>query len=693
MAGSMVAKSMAIRTIPALYQSISFFHLFFIRIDVRCFSETVNASAKTVVNQNNNSVSSAKISNATDEQKKIMETQKIIMDNVNKITESTIHNLDDLPKNNKNRYDFLFPESKTCKYSSKIINGTGHICTLTAHYCMHPKEAGPMISKGWKATKNGLHHIWISTKLLGKEMATGTKLGYKMALGGMLSRREKKQLTRAVGDTLRMIPFSVFIIVPFMEFTLPFFLTFFPNMLPSTFESETSKETKMQKSLETRLSLATVFQDAIEQMAKTKLEDGKDRDSAESLLTAIQEARDGQLKSTTEIVELSKLFSNDITIDNMPRTQLVTLCRFMGVATYGPEEYLRVQLRSKIKYLITDDLEIFYEGLDDLTVSELRTACQERGMMSTKLNKAGYYNQMKEWLNLSVNEKVPITLLLLSNAMSITSRQNNMIENLSSSISSLSDSTVKEAIIEAAPSDDKLAKAIKYQVIKEEEKKIKEEQVIQTIIDNNDQSEESAIPSDSVTSTSSETINPESIAIETHTENGEKATLSIKELETLKAMASKSYVVNERETLEELKKEIKETAQETKEEEVEKPEIVDKAINYLNKMLKNIEVDLNHLDHQIGDSKKILDYDNDGNIHKYELGVALLKGLKETRSEEEAKSIITKMDKDGDGLISINQLEEILNKAYEKEEPVPSIEEKQEEILEDNEERGKKILL
>jgi LETM1 and EF-hand domain-containing protein 1 len=37
------------------------------------------------------------------------------------------------------------------------------------------------------------------------------------------------------------VPFSVFIIVPFMEFTLPIFLKLFPNMLPSTFK-EADKE-------------------------------------------------------------------------------------------------------------------------------------------------------------------------------------------------------------------------------------------------------------------------------------------------------------------------------------------------------------------------------------------------------------------------------------------------------------------
>ena len=40
-------------------------------------------------------------------------------------------------------------------------------------------------------------------------------------------------------DIFRLVPFAIFIIVPFMEFLLPIALKFFPNMLPSTFQVRT----------------------------------------------------------------------------------------------------------------------------------------------------------------------------------------------------------------------------------------------------------------------------------------------------------------------------------------------------------------------------------------------------------------------------------------------------------------------
>ena len=41
---------------------------------------------------------------------------------------------------------------------------------------------------------------------------------------------------RTSTDLFRLVPFAIFVIVPFMEFLLPFALKLFPNMLPSTFQ-------------------------------------------------------------------------------------------------------------------------------------------------------------------------------------------------------------------------------------------------------------------------------------------------------------------------------------------------------------------------------------------------------------------------------------------------------------------------
>jgi LETM1 and EF-hand domain-containing protein 1 len=56
-------------------------------------------------------------------------------------------------------------------------------------------------------------------------------------------------LIKTTGDVFRLIPFSVFIIVPFMEFLLPIVIKIFPGLLPSTFQTATEKEDKLKQAL------------------------------------------------------------------------------------------------------------------------------------------------------------------------------------------------------------------------------------------------------------------------------------------------------------------------------------------------------------------------------------------------------------------------------------------------------------
>lgn len=71
------------------------------------------------------------------------------------------------------------------------------------------------------------------------------------------------QLRRTTSDILRLVPFAVFILVPFMELLLPVALKLFPNMLPSTFESKSTEEEKKRKLLKVRLEMARFLQETI----------------------------------------------------------------------------------------------------------------------------------------------------------------------------------------------------------------------------------------------------------------------------------------------------------------------------------------------------------------------------------------------------------------------------------------------
>ena len=84
--------------------------------------------------------------------------------------------------------------------------------------------------------KDGLLHYWQGSKLLAYETKISSQLVLKLLKGEQLIRREKIQLRRTTSDLLRLVPFAVILVIPFLEFALPILLKFFPNMLPSTFE-------------------------------------------------------------------------------------------------------------------------------------------------------------------------------------------------------------------------------------------------------------------------------------------------------------------------------------------------------------------------------------------------------------------------------------------------------------------------
>lgn len=90
----------------------------------------------------------------------------------------------------------------------------------------------------FKRVKEGMLHYWHGSKLLAYETKISSGLIFKLMKGEDLIRRERRQLLRTSSDLLRLVPFIVIAIIPFLEFALPVLLKLFPNMLPSTFEDK-----------------------------------------------------------------------------------------------------------------------------------------------------------------------------------------------------------------------------------------------------------------------------------------------------------------------------------------------------------------------------------------------------------------------------------------------------------------------
>lgn len=66
-------------------------------------------------------------------------------------------------------------------------------------------------------------------------------------------------------DLGRLVPFSMFVIVPFAELLLPIALKLFPNLLPSTYEGQSSKDAKANILRSTRKEVSSFLRQTLQE--------------------------------------------------------------------------------------------------------------------------------------------------------------------------------------------------------------------------------------------------------------------------------------------------------------------------------------------------------------------------------------------------------------------------------------------
>ncbi|KAM3595249.1 uncharacterized protein V6R79_020492 [Siganus canaliculatus] len=283
---------------------------------------------------------------------------------------------------------------------------------------------------------HGFRLLWIDTTIAGRML-------WRVLNGHPLSRRERRQFLRTCADVFRLLPFLVFIIVPFMEFLLPVALKLFPNMLPSTFETQTKKEERLKTELRVKLEMAKFLQDTIEEIAlRNKAAQGN---VTEEFSTFFQKIRDsGERPSNEQILKFSKLFEDELTLDNLTRPQLVALCRLLELQSIGTNNFLRFQLIMKLRAIRADDKLIAEEGVASLNVNEVQAACRVRGMRSLGVTEERLREQLSQWLELHLNQQIPTSLLLLSRAMYLPDTL-SPADQLKTTLQTLPEMVTKEA--------------------------------------------------------------------------------------------------------------------------------------------------------------------------------------------------------------------------------------------------------
>ncbi|XP_051943006.1 mitochondrial proton/calcium exchanger protein isoform X2 [Hippocampus zosterae] len=288
-----------------------------------------------------------------------------------------------------------------------------------------------------------IKHYYHGFRLLFVDTGIAGRMLWRVLNGHGLSRRERRQFLRTCADVFRLLPFLVFIIVPFMEFLLPVALKLFPNMLPSTFETQSKKEERLKKELRVKLEMAKFLQDTIEEIALRNK--AAQSDVAEEFSTFFQKIRNsGERPSNEQILRFSKLFEDELTLDNLTRPQLVALCRLLELQSIGTNNFLRFQLIMKLRNIRADDKLIAEEGVESLNVNEVQSACRVRGMRSLGVTEERLREQLGQWLELHLKQQIPTSLLLLSRAMYLPDTL-SPADQLKSTLQTLPEMVTKEA--------------------------------------------------------------------------------------------------------------------------------------------------------------------------------------------------------------------------------------------------------
>lgn len=329
----------------------------------------------------------------------------------------------------------------------------------------------------WGKVKKEAHHYWDGTKLLATEVRISTKLAVKMAAGYELSRRENRQLQRTVQDLGRLVPFSVFVIVPFAELLLPVALRLFPNLLPSTYEGQTSKDKKASHLRTTRKEVSNFLRDTLKE---TGLPVSVMNAQKEEFMEFFRKVRaTGESPSHADVVKVCKIFKDDLTLDNLSRPQLVGMTKYMNLNAFGTDAMLRYQIRHRMRQIKRDDRAISFEGVESLSVPELQMACASRGLRTHGMSPGRLRDDLQLWLDLRLKYGVPSTLLVLSNAFMYTQGKDSEIASqfdaLQAVLSSIPEELFHEIELEVHNAEGAATNKQRLEVLKEQQELIEEE--------------------------------------------------------------------------------------------------------------------------------------------------------------------------------------------------------------------------
>ncbi|XP_002718224.4 mitochondrial proton/calcium exchanger protein [Oryctolagus cuniculus] len=339
--------------------------------------------------------------------------------------------------------------------------------------CSGPAKAAAKRPLGQRVLSE-LKRFYHGFRLLAMDTRIAARTLWRVLNGHGLSRRERRHFVRVCADLFRLVPLLVFVVVPFMEFLLPVALKLFPNMLPSTFETRSSQEERLKKQLRAKLEVAKFLQDTVEEMAfKNEAAQGSAVRDLAAFLQKIRETGEGP--SNEDIMRFSKLFEDELTLDNLTRPQLVALCKLLELQAMGTNSFLRFQLSMRLRSIKADDRLIAEEGVESLNIKELQSACRARGMPALGVTEERLRDQLRQWLDLHLHREIPTSLLILSRAMYLPETL-SPADQLRSTLQTLPEVVVKGAQVKVATVEgEQVDNEVKLEATRQEDVAIQQE--------------------------------------------------------------------------------------------------------------------------------------------------------------------------------------------------------------------------
>lgn len=175
---------------------------------------------------------------------------------------------------------------------------------------------------------------------------------------------------------------------------------------------------------------------------------------------------------------MCKIFRDDLTLDNLSRAQLVGMCRYMNLNTFGTDAILRYNIRHRMRQIKRDDRAISYEGVDSLSVPELRAAGASRGIRTHGVSPGRLRDDLNTWLELRLKHGLPSTLLVLSNAFMYQGKESEIeshYDALVAVLSSIPEELYHEIELEVNSAEGAATNKQRLEVLREQQELIEEE--------------------------------------------------------------------------------------------------------------------------------------------------------------------------------------------------------------------------